>query len=100
MNAFQNCRVHNEGKFGITEFLNAVVLTAKILVDCAACVVGIIKEVGDFADVSSEAWQSVFRGPGAFQEPRMCIFVIREEVCDDSVRDRIDDVKDTSKIGA
>ena len=28
----------------------------------------------------------------------MCIFVIREEVCDDSVRDHVDDVEDTSKI--
>ena len=28
-----------------------------------------------------------------------CIFVVREEVRDDSVRDRINDVKDTSKIG-
>ena len=30
----------------------------------------------------------------------MCIFVIREDVRDNSVRDRVDDVEDTSKIGA
>ena len=28
----------------------------------------------------------------------MCIFVIREEVRDNSVRDHVDDVEDTSKI--
>ena len=33
VNAFQNCRLHIEGVLGITEFLNAVVLTAQILVD-------------------------------------------------------------------
>ena len=53
MNAFQNCRMHIVGILGITEFLNAVILTAEILVDGAAYVVGSIKEVGDFADVSS-----------------------------------------------
>ena len=30
----------------------------------------------------------------------MCIVVIREEVRDDSNRDRVNDVEDTSKIGA
>ena len=44
---------HIEGILGITEFLHAVVLTAKILVDGATRVVGSIKEVSDFADVSS-----------------------------------------------
>ena len=29
----------------------------------------------------------------------ICIFAVREEVCGDSVRDRINDVEDTSKIG-
>ena len=29
----------------------------------------------------------------------MCIFVIREDVRDNSVRDCVDDVKDTSKVG-
>ena len=54
VNAFQNCRVHIEGKLGITEFFSAVVLAAKILPDGAAQVVGSIKDVGDFADVGIE----------------------------------------------
>ena len=81
--------------------LNSVVLTAKILVDGAACVVGSIKEVGDFADVgSTKRGEVFFTGLEHFKSRGlMCIFVIREEVRDNSVRDRVNDVEDTSKIG-
>ena len=101
VNAFQNFYLHIEGKLGITEFFNEVVLAAKILVDGAARVVGIIKEVGDFADVgSTKCGEAFFEGLEHFKSRGlMCsIFVIREEVRDDSVRDRVDDVEDTSKI--
>ena len=51
VNAFQNCPVHVEGILGIAEFLNAVVLMAKILVDGATIVLGSVKEIGDFTNV-------------------------------------------------
>ena len=44
--ASQNCRVHVEGKPGIMQFFDAVVLATKILVDGAARVVGSIKDGG------------------------------------------------------
>ena len=53
VNAFQNCPVHVECILGITEFLNAVVLTTKILVDGATSAVGSVKEISDFANVGS-----------------------------------------------
>ena len=83
------------------EFFNAVILAAKILVDGAASVVGSIKEVGDFAHVSSaKRGEAFFDGLKHFKSQGLiCIFVVREEVRDDSVRDRINDVEDTSKIG-
>ena len=79
MNAFQNCRVHIEGKLGITEFFNAVVLAAKILVDGAARVVGSIKDVGDFADVgSTKCAEEFFEGLQHFKSLGLiCIFVVR-----------------------
>ena len=101
VNAFQNFPVHIEGILGITEFLNAVVLTAKILVDGAARVIGSTIEVGDFANVgSAERCETLFEGLEHFNSRcMMCIFVIREEVHDNSVRDHVNDVEDTSKIG-
>ena len=53
VDALENGHVHVEGILGIAEFLNAAILTAKILINGAACVVGSIKDVGDFADVGS-----------------------------------------------
>ena len=100
VNAFQNCPVHVEGIFGIAEFLNAVVLTAKILVDGATRVLESVKEIGDFANVGSVERDKMlvecldhFKSQGL-----MCIFIIRKNVRDNSVRDCVDDVKDTSKV--
>ena len=63
VNAFQNCPVHIEGILGITEFLNAVVLTANIFVYGATRVVGSVKEVSDFANVcSAERGEAFFKG--------------------------------------
>ena len=101
LNAFHNCPVHIEGILGITEFLNAVVLTAKILVNGATRVIGSVIEVSDFAHVgSAERGKKFFEGLEHFEScGLMCIFVIREDVRDNSVKDRVDDVEDTSKIG-
>ena len=81
VNAFQNCRVHIEVILGIAEFLNAVVLTAQILVNGAARVVGSIKEVGDFAYVgSAKRCEAFFEGLERFKSRGlMCISVVREE---------------------
>ena len=100
VHAFQNYSVHIEGKLGIAEFFNAAVLAAKILVDGATHVVGSIKEIGDFADVgSAKRGKAFFEDLELFKSQGLiCIFVVREEVRDNSVRDRIHDVEDTSKI--
>ena len=101
VNAIQNCRVHIEGKLGSTEFFNAVVLAAKILINGAACVVGSIKEVSDFADVgSTKRGKAFFKGLEHFKSRGLiCIFIVREEVRDNSVKDNVNDVEYTSKIG-
>ena len=80
---------------------NAVVLTAKILVNGVACVVRSIKAIDDFADVgSARGGEAFFEGLEVFKSQGLiCIFIVREEVRDDIVKDRIDDVEDTSKIG-
>ena len=100
VNAFQNCRVHIESKLGITEFFNVVVLAAKILANGAARVVMSIKDGGNFADIgSAKRGEAFFKDLEQFKSRGLiCIFVVREEVFDNSVRDRINDVKDTSKI--
>ena len=101
VNTFQNFHMRVEGILGITEFLNAVGLPALILVDGATRIVGSIKEVGDFACVgSAERGEAFFEGLEHFKSRGlMCVFVIREEACDNSVRDSVDDVEDTNKIG-
>ena len=57
--------------------------------------------MGDFADVGSAKRGKAFFGclEHFRSQGLMCIFVIREEVCDDSVRNRVNDVEVTSKIG-
>ena len=63
VNASQNCRVHIEGKLGITEFFNAVVLAAKIFVNGATRVIRSIKDGGDFAVVgSAKRGEAFFEG--------------------------------------
>ena len=51
--ALQNSHVHVEGILGIREFFNTAILTAKILVNGAARVVGGVEEISDFANVGS-----------------------------------------------
>ena len=81
-------------------FFNAAILTAKILVNGATRVVGRVKEIGNFADVGSVKYSKAFsEGLEHFKSRGlMCTFVIREEVRNDSVRDRVDDVEFTSKM--
>ena len=60
MNTGENCSVHIEGKLCVAEFFNAVVLSSKILVDDACCVVGGIEDGGDLDDIGSSKRGKVF----------------------------------------
>ena len=101
VDAFQNSRVHVESILGIAEFLNAAVLAANILVDGATRVVGSVKEIGDFANVgSTERSETFFKRLKYFaSKGLMGVVFIRVDVCNKSVRDRVDDVENTGKIG-
>ena len=78
-----------------------VILAVKIFADGGSCVVGGIEDGRDFDDAGSakrgkgflEGLQD-FKGQGL-----ICMLVIREEVHNDSVRECVDDVQDTRKIG-
>ena len=101
VDAFQNSHVHVEGILGIAEFLNAAILTAKILANGAARVVGCIKEVGDFANVGSAERSETFfeRLKHIESQGLVGIFFVRVDVGEKSVKDCVDDVKNTGKIG-
>ena len=101
VNAGENRRVHVEGKFRVAEFLNAVILAAKILVNCAGSVIKGIKVGGDFDDVgNAKRGETFLKGLQNFKSQGLIsMLVIREEVSNDDVWDGADDVKDTHKIG-
>ena len=77
-------------------------MAAKIPIDGVSRAVGSIKDGGDFGDVGSAKCGEAFCESLQHFDGRclIYIFVVREEVRDNSVRDRVDDVEDTSKIGA
>ena len=101
VDALENGHVHVEGILGIAEFFNAAILTSKVLVNGATCVVGCIKEVSDFANVSGAKRSETFFECLEHFESRclMGIIFVRVDVGDESHRDRVKDVEDTGKVG-
>ena len=73
----------------------------KILVNDGSRVIGSIQDGGDFDDVgNAKRGKAFLEGLQHFKSRGLiCIFVLREGVRNDSVRDCIDDVKDAHKIG-
>ena len=76
-------------------------MAAKIFVDGGPNVVGSIEDDGDFDNVgSAKRGQAFLKGLQHFKgRGLISMLVVREEMHNNSVRDGVDDIQDTHKIG-